>query len=65
MTSQITHAQSPNINDLARTLAHLRPSYNLPQRHHVTASHFSPGDKPPERGREVRKNTELLLLLLF
>ena len=31
---------------------------NLPQTHHVTASHHSIGDNPPERGKAVRKNTE-------
>ena len=34
----------------------LRPLYSFPQRHYVTASHPSPGDNPPERGRDVRKN---------
>ena len=35
----------------------LRPFYNLPQPHHVTASHTSQGYNPPERGRAVWKNT--------
>ena len=31
--------------------------YSLLKPHHATVSYPSPGDKPPERGREFRKNT--------
>ena len=33
------------------------PLFCFPKPHHVTASHPPPGEKPPERGRAVRKNT--------
>ena len=35
----------------------MSPFHGLSQPHHVTASHPSSGDKPPELWREIRKNT--------
>ena len=34
----------------------MRTFYKLPQPHHVTAFHPSPGDKPAQCSRSVRKN---------
>ena len=48
---------SPYIRHLRLDFQQLHYSDSLSQAHHVTASHPSPGDKPPERGRAVRKNT--------
>ena len=62
MSSQIKLTHSPNTH----TLAHIAGRcalifsrctlFSLHQQHHVTASHSSPGDNPPEGGRAVRKN---------
>ena len=47
----------PYTSHLPLDFQQLRPSYSLPQPHHITASHHSRGDKPPERVRTVRNNT--------
>ena len=49
---------SPYTRHLRLDFQQLRLFYSLPQPHQVTASHPSPGDNPPERGRAVRKNAE-------
>ena len=62
MSSQITHAGiqhtllSPCTIGTCALISVLRHFCSSPQQHHVTASHPSSGDKPPERGRAVIKN---------
>ena len=63
MSIQITLTQSsthtlpnPYTRHLLLDFQSLRPYYSLPQLHHVTATHPSPGDNPQECGRAVRKN---------
>ena len=64
MLSQITLTQSANTGPLAYITGTCSLNFsscalftvNLPQLHHVTASHPSPGDKPPQREMAVRKN---------
>ena len=57
------HAQLSNIDPLAHVLGTCAlilvfgPFLQFPQPHHVTVSHPSPCDEPPERSRAVRKNT--------
>ena len=48
--------RSPNTTHPPLDFQKFRPIYSVIQPHHVTASHPSPGDNPPERGKEVRKN---------
>ena len=48
---------SPYTRHLILDFRNWRSFSSLPQPHHVTASHHSPGDKPQERGTAVRKNT--------
>ena len=64
MSSQITHIQSSNTLPLTYITARhlcldfqlLRPFHSLTPPAHITASHPSPGNNPPERWRAVRKN---------
>ena len=63
MKSQITHSQLSNIHLLAHTLGtcasisvQLCCFYSLLQHQHVTASHSSPDEQPPERRKVVLKN---------
>ena len=60
--SHIMYAQLSNIHLLAHILGTcamisvfvaLHLIYGLPKLHHVTASHLSPGDKPPKHRRVV------------
>ena len=60
VSSQIKFTQSSNTHHLAHitvTLClyfqYLCPLYSLPQPHHVTAPHPSPGDNLIEHGRAV------------
>ena len=62
MSSQITPSNSPNtyhlvyIPGICTLSLSLCPSYSLPQRPHVMASHASPGDNLPECRRAVLNN---------
>ena len=64
ISSEITHVQLSKIHALPIYYAPALISsnanfivYSLPQPHHATTSHPSPGDKPPECGRAVQKTT--------
>ena len=67
MSSRITHAPLSNIHHLVRILGTCAVTFSScsfftvylqPHHTHVMASHPSPGDKPQDRERVVRKNTE-------
>ena len=47
---------SPYTRHLGHDFQKLSPFHSLSQSHHVTTSHPSPSDNPPERGRAWRKN---------
>ena len=53
-------APSTYTRHLRLDITKLRYLKSLPQPHHVTACHPSPGDKPPWRGRAVRNNTRII-----